>query len=108
MPGGDVAVRLVHGILTQVYGARPGTSKAGTGAIKRRGTRCGNRNQYSGTEVQRRYFAELDQHPEGWHPLLDAVRKSDITLLFGARETEHNNAVALKAYFEKHCQGIVT
>jgi len=52
-------------------------------------------------EFQRRYFAELDQKPEAWQPLLEAAQESDITLVFGARDEEHNNAVALKSYLEK-------
>jgi uncharacterized protein YeaO (DUF488 family) len=52
-------------------------------------------------EFQRRYFAELDQEPEAWLPLLEAARQGDITLVFGARDVEHNNATALKVYLEK-------
>jgi len=52
-------------------------------------------------EFQRRYQAELDQKPEAWQPLLAAAKRSDITLAFGARDTEHNNAVVLKGYLEK-------
>lgn len=52
-------------------------------------------------EFQRRYFAELRGRPETWRPLLDAVRKGQVTLVFGARDAEHNNAVALKAFLEK-------
>ncbi len=52
-------------------------------------------------EFQRRYFAELDKRPEAWQALLEAARRGDITLVFSARDTEHNNAVALKAYLDK-------
>lgn len=52
-------------------------------------------------EFQKRYFVELGQNPEAWRPLLDAARKRDITLLFGKRDTEHNNAVALKMFLER-------
>ena len=52
-------------------------------------------------EFQRRYFAELDQQPETWEPLLETAREKDITLVFSARDIEHNNAVALKSYLEK-------
>jgi uncharacterized protein YeaO (DUF488 family) len=51
-------------------------------------------------EFGRRYYAELEAHPEAWQPLLEAARTQDITLLFSARNTEHNNAVVLKAYLE--------
>ncbi len=52
-------------------------------------------------EFQRRYFAELDREPEAWQTLRDAASHGDITLVFGARDTEHNNAVALKKYLEQ-------
>jgi len=52
-------------------------------------------------EFQRRYFAELDGKPEAWQPLVRAAQVSEITLLFSARDTEHNNAVALRAYLAK-------
>ncbi len=52
-------------------------------------------------EFQRRYFAELDEKPETWAALLSAARQGHLTLVFGARDTEHNNAVALKSYLEK-------
>ncbi len=53
-------------------------------------------------EFQRRYFAELDQKPESWQTLAQAARRGRLTLLYASRETEHNNAVALKSYLEKH------
>lgn len=53
-------------------------------------------------EFQRRYFAELDAKPETWQPLVEAARHGDITLVFSARDLEHNNAVALRIYLEKH------
>ncbi len=58
-------------------------------------------------EFQRRYFAELDEKPESWQPLLEAARQGDITLVFSAREIEHNNAVALKNYLDKRLKGKV-
>jgi uncharacterized protein YeaO (DUF488 family) len=50
----------------------------------------------------KRYFAELDAHPKAWRSLLEAARAGDVTLLYGARDPEHNNAAALKAYLEGH------
>lgn len=52
-------------------------------------------------EFRRKYFAELNQEPEAWEPLLNAAREGDITLVYGARDTEHNNAVALQTYLER-------
>lgn len=51
-------------------------------------------------EFRRRYFEELDRRPEAWQPLLEAARRGPVTLLFSARDPEHNNAVALKQYLE--------
>ena len=48
-----------------------------------------------------RYFRELDEHPESWLKILQAARKGNATLLYGAKDTEHNQAVALKAYLDK-------
>ncbi len=52
-------------------------------------------------EFQQRYFKELDGHREAGQPLLQAARRRNVTLLYSARDTEHNNAVALKEYLEK-------
>jgi len=52
-------------------------------------------------EFQRRYFAELNQHPETWEALLQAAQTGKMTLVYGARDTEHNNAAALKAFLER-------
>jgi len=49
-------------------------------------------------DFQKRYFAELDQKPEAWEPMLQAARRGNVTLLFGARDAERNNAVALRDY----------
>ena len=49
-------------------------------------------------EFRRRYFAELDAHREAWEPLRNAVAAGDVTLLYSSRDTEHNNAVALREY----------
>jgi len=52
-------------------------------------------------EFRRRYFAELDGKRQAWLPLLEAASRGEITLLYSARDTEHNNAVALKTYLEQ-------
>jgi uncharacterized protein YeaO (DUF488 family) len=51
-------------------------------------------------EFERRYRAELDAHPETWQPILEAAQQGDVTLLYSARDTQHNSAVVLKAYLE--------
>ena len=52
-------------------------------------------------EFQKRYRVELKEHSEQWRPILDAEKKGNVTLLFSSHDTEHNNAVALKAYLEQ-------
>jgi len=50
-------------------------------------------------EFRRRYFAELDDQPEALEPLRALLKQEKkLTLLFGARDEAHNNAVALKEY----------
>jgi uncharacterized protein YeaO (DUF488 family) len=49
-------------------------------------------------EFRRRYFDELDRHPEAWRPLRDSAAAGDITLLYSSRDVEHNNAVALRDF----------
>lgn len=51
---------------------------------------------------RRRYFRELDARPEVVKCLVDAFGHAGrVTLVFGARDIEHNNAVALKEYLVK-------
>jgi uncharacterized protein YeaO (DUF488 family) len=52
-------------------------------------------------EFRRRYAAELDRQPAAWQPILEAAHCGAVTLLYSAHDTEHNNAVALKAYLEQ-------
>lgn len=57
-------------------------------------------------EFKRRYFRELDEREEAVAPLLGLARqKRPLTLVFGAHDTEHNNAVALRAWLEKRLGG---
>jgi uncharacterized protein YeaO (DUF488 family) len=53
------------------------------------------------TEFRRRYRLELESHPEAWQPLLTAVQKSNVTLLFAARDTRLNQAVVLKEFLDQ-------
>lgn len=52
-------------------------------------------------EFQKRYRSELDANLESWQPLLTADNAGDITLIYAAHDTEHNNAVVLKTYIEE-------
>ncbi len=49
-------------------------------------------------EFRRRYFAELQAKAQTWAPILARARESNVALLFGARDAEHNNATALKDF----------
>ena len=51
-------------------------------------------------EFVRRYRAELDANEEAWRPIAEAARSGDVTLLFSARDPEHNSAVVLRDYLE--------
>jgi len=53
-------------------------------------------------EFCRRYFGELDSHPEAWEPIRTAARHGRVTLVYSSHDTEHNNAVALKEYLQAH------
>ncbi len=52
-------------------------------------------------EFRRRYARELDARPDAWRPIRGAARKGTVTLVYGARDPEHNNAVALKEYLDR-------
>lgn len=56
-------------------------------------------------EFQRRYRAELDENPNAWKQLLDVARQGNVTLLYSARDTEHNNAIVLKDYLAERLPG---
>jgi uncharacterized protein YeaO (DUF488 family) len=53
-------------------------------------------------EFCHRYWAELDAQKEAWRSILESAHRGTVTLLYSARDTEHNNALALKDYLEKH------
>ena len=45
-----------------------------------------------------RYFAELAANPQTLAPLRRYLERGPVTLLYAARDEEHNNAVALRDY----------
>lgn len=53
------------------------------------------------TEFSRRYRAELKANPEQVAALRHAIQHGPATLVFGARDEEHNDAVVLKAFLGK-------
>jgi uncharacterized protein YeaO (DUF488 family) len=48
----------------------------------------------------RRYHTELAETPAAWRPLAEAARRGAVTLLYAARDPEHNNAVALAEFLK--------
>lgn len=52
-------------------------------------------------EFQKRYRAELKANPGAWTPLLEAARKGTVTLLYSARDEEHNGALLLKMFLDE-------
>ncbi|HEY7337238.1 MAG TPA: DUF488 family protein [Bryobacteraceae bacterium] len=52
-------------------------------------------------KFREKYFEELDARPEAWTPILQSSDGHTVTLLYSSRDTEHNNAVALKEYLDR-------
>ena len=51
-------------------------------------------------EFKRRYFKELENLQQPVADLLERGRGQRLTLVFAARDEEHNNAVALREYLQ--------
>jgi len=56
-------------------------------------------------EFQKRYFAELDAKPDAVRELVKRARQGRLTLVFGARDVDHNQAVALSSYLRARAAG---
>ena len=52
-------------------------------------------------DFRKRYALELEQHPEALEELVEKARAGHVTLVFGAKDTQHNNAVALRENLER-------
>ena len=52
-------------------------------------------------QFKRKYAVELKEHREEVEKLARESRKRTVTLMFGAKDTAHNNALALKEYIEE-------
>lgn len=52
-------------------------------------------------EFQKRYRAELEENQDAVERCLDWVKKKQVTLLYGAKDEDHNNAVVLRDYLEE-------
>lgn len=52
-------------------------------------------------QFQRRYWKELKDRPEALDALRQKTRAGTVTLVYAARDEEHNGALALKQYLER-------
>jgi uncharacterized protein YeaO (DUF488 family) len=52
-------------------------------------------------EFKRLYAAELEHSKEHWQRILHAQQEGSVTLVYGVKDTVHNNAAALKEFLEK-------
>jgi uncharacterized protein YeaO (DUF488 family) len=52
-------------------------------------------------EFKKRYAKELEAKQDLVKEVEQTEKKETVTLLYSAKDTEHNNAVALKAFLEK-------
>lgn len=51
-------------------------------------------------EFAERYRTELEENPEALEPLLEAAARGRVTLLYAAKDTEHNHAIVLRDHLE--------
>ncbi len=56
-------------------------------------------------EFQARYCTELEGNRGRVRELVERARRGRVTLVYGARDPEHNNAVALRAYLKRRSAG---
>lgn len=52
-------------------------------------------------QFEQRYWKELKGHPEAVDLLRHKARQGTVTLVYAARDEQHNGALALKAFLEK-------
>ncbi|MBX3288515.1 MAG: DUF488 domain-containing protein [Acidobacteria bacterium] len=52
-------------------------------------------------EFQKRYIKELDANPEPVNTIKELAKKGTVTLIYGARDEEYNDAVVLRGYLAK-------
>lgn len=53
-------------------------------------------------EFRKRYFKELEDNQATVSELLEAAGDAPVLLLYGAKDQEHNQAVALQQWIEQH------
>lgn len=55
-------------------------------------------------KFQQRYRAELEANPDAWQPILEEARRGNVTLLYSARDTDHNSALLLKSFLDEQIE----
>ncbi|HEU23931.1 MAG: hypothetical protein C0176_08795 [Mesoaciditoga sp.] len=53
-------------------------------------------------EFKRKYTAEIEEKKTYLYPILEAINDGNVTLLYSARDREHNGAVVLAEYIQKN------
>ena len=56
------------------------------------------------TEFQKRYLAELEANDSAVSTILDAMKNGTVTLVYAAKDEQHNEAVVLQGYLERRAQ----
>ncbi len=51
-------------------------------------------------EFRQRYLLEIGSHPEAIRQLMAEIRKGPVTLVYGAKDLQHNHAAALTEFVE--------
>jgi uncharacterized protein YeaO (DUF488 family) len=54
------------------------------------------------SEFKKKYHAELKDKKDLIKQIIDESRKRHVTLIYGAKDEEHNQAIALLEYLNKH------
>ena len=53
-------------------------------------------------QFEQRYWKEMNAKPEAVKLLARKARRGDVTLVYAARDEEHNSALSLKEFLEHH------
>lgn len=53
-------------------------------------------------EFVKRYWAELESNPASVKILREKIKSGPVTFVYAAKDVEHNGALALKMFLEKH------
>lgn len=53
-------------------------------------------------EFEKEYFKELKTNKEALEPIIESLYAGTVTLVYGAKDVEHNHALCLKRFIEKH------